>query len=138
LIPQLRKKERSEENKNENKKQNNKKLSKMLTQILPAVSLLLLPFLFGGSSRSHPTELSNPNSKRGDNPSSSAVENLAVTESALFEVKKRTLIERQPIVEVNLVQRDPHPENKESNVLLHPRKRWGSGGWGQGGCCGWH
>jgi hypothetical protein len=107
------------------------------------LALPLLPILLTAAA---PTAANNQLAKRDDNEPPPELRDLAVD----TELARREEHPHIRIPEIHIPPPHPefhHPEKREadaSNVMLHPRKRWGGGGgWNNGccqptrGCCGW-
>jgi hypothetical protein len=108
------------------------KMHFLFTQVLPTVSLIVVPLFFAKPSRSAPTPGALSTQVEGFSTPS-------LDERAIISAPTKYIedLSKEQLVEVTVVQRDISAgeiSGAESNVLLHPRKRWG--GWGGGGCCG--
>lgn len=109
----------------------------LVTGIAPAVSLILLPVLFGAPSRGAPTkqstEIIDPSQLRARDLSSAVI---PLEAAKSWKPKARRDALEEPYVEVKLKEREAEPLDDEgTNVSLHSNKKRFGGGWGQG-CCG--
>lgn len=128
----------------------------IISQVGPALSFVVIPFLLAGPARATP--INNGHVFTNDELPSSKYDQLS--ELTTIDYQKRgqpaALLDGQALAPqlrkkhadeivkkreeklyVNLPRALPSDveDGSETNVLLHPRKRWG-GGWGGNGCCG--
>jgi hypothetical protein len=106
----------------------------LITTIAPAITLALLPALFGAPAHGAPTkrsaELIDPSQLRARDLSSTVI---PLEAARTWKPKARREALEEPFVEMRLKEREAEPlADAETNVSLHSlKKRWGGRG-----CCG--